>query len=86
MSPLTSAGTSPNPTAVDVVLPCLDEVEAIATVLSAMPSGYRPIVVDNGSTDATALVAAEMGAEVVREPKRGFGAAWAWKALPPRGS
>ncbi|MEZ5349284.1 MAG: glycosyltransferase family 2 protein [Microthrixaceae bacterium] len=78
MSPLTSAGTSPNPTAVDVVLPCLDEVEAIATVLAGMPSGYRPIVVDNGSTDATALVAAEMGAEVVREPKRGFGAAcWA---------
>ncbi len=60
---------------VDVVLPCLDEVEAIPFVLSRMPTGYHPIVVDNGSSDGTALVAAEMGAEVVREPRKGFGSA-----------
>ena len=47
-------------------------------VLGRMPDGYRPIVVDNGSTDATAAIAAELGATVVSEPQRGFGAAcWA---------
>lgn len=62
----------------DVILPALDEQDAIPWVLARMPTGYRPIVVDNGSTDATAAVAAELGAEVVLEPQRGFGAAcWA---------
>lgn len=59
----------------DVVLPMLDEIEAIAGVLAAMPAGYRPIVVDNGSTDGSPEVAREMGALVVTEPERGFGAA-----------
>jgi glycosyltransferase involved in cell wall biosynthesis len=40
-----------------------------------MPPGYRPIVVDNGSTDGSAELAASLGATVVREPLRGFGAA-----------
>jgi glycosyltransferase involved in cell wall biosynthesis len=62
----------------DVILPALDEAEALAWVLPRMPDGYRPIVVDNGSTDGTADVAAELGAEVVGESRRGFGAAcWA---------
>jgi glycosyltransferase involved in cell wall biosynthesis len=59
----------------DVILPVLDEAAAIPGVLAAMPAGYRPIVVDNGSTDASAAIAAEFGAEVVSEPRRGFGAA-----------
>jgi glycosyltransferase involved in cell wall biosynthesis len=59
----------------DVILPVLDEAAAIPGVLVAMPPGYRPIVVDNGSTDASAAIAAEHGAEVVSEPRRGFGAA-----------
>ena len=59
----------------DVVLPMLDELEAIAGVLAAMPAGYRPIVVDNGSTDGSPDVARKMGALVVTEPERGFGAA-----------
>jgi glycosyltransferase involved in cell wall biosynthesis len=43
-----------------------------------MPDGYRPLVVDNGSRDGSAALAAELGAEVVSEPARGFGAAcWA---------
>ena len=59
----------------DVVLPVLDEAEAIPIVLGAFPAGYRPIVVDNGSTDGSAEIARERGALVVPEPRRGFGAA-----------
>ena len=59
----------------DVILPVLDEAAAIPGVLAAMPAGYRPIVVDNGSTDGSAAIAAELGALVVEEPRRGFGAA-----------
>jgi glycosyltransferase involved in cell wall biosynthesis len=40
-----------------------------------MPGGYRPIVVDNGSTDRTAELARDAGATVVAESTRGFGAA-----------
>ncbi|MEO3874474.1 glycosyltransferase family 2 protein [Nonomuraea sp. B12E4] len=60
---------------IDVVLPCLNEAEALPWVLERMPDGYRPIVVDNGSTDGSDRVAAAHGALVVREPRRGFGAA-----------
>ncbi|WP_456249768.1 glycosyltransferase family 2 protein [Longispora urticae] len=60
---------------VDVILPCLDEVEALPWVLTRLPAGYRAIVADNGSTDGSALLAAEYGARVVHVPRRGFGAA-----------
>lgn len=63
------------PAAVDVVLPVLDEREAIPWVLERMPEGYRAIVVDNGSRDGSAEVAARLGARVVAESRRGFGAA-----------
>ncbi|HEX8869950.1 MAG TPA: glycosyltransferase family 2 protein [Lentzea sp.] len=59
----------------DVVLPCLDEAAALPAVLSALPSGYRAIVVDNGSTDGSPSVAASLGALVVHETRRGYGAA-----------
>ena len=59
----------------DVVLPVLDEVDAIPGVLAQLPRGYEPIVVDNGSSDASAKVALSLGARVVMEPARGFGAA-----------
>jgi glycosyltransferase involved in cell wall biosynthesis len=61
-----------------VVLPVLDEREALPWVLGRMPRGYEPIVVDNGSTDGSGELAGRLGARVVREPARGFGAAcWA---------
>lgn len=60
---------------VDVVLPCLDEAQALPWVLERMPTWARPVVVDNGSTDGSAEVAAGLGAHVVTEPRRGFGAA-----------
>ncbi len=60
---------------IDVVLPVLNEAAAIPRVVRTLPSGYRAIVVDNGSTDASAAVAREVGATVVTEPRRGFGSA-----------
>ena len=63
------------PSMPDVVLPVLDEAEAIPGVLARLPRGYEPIVVDNGSTDGSATVALNLGARVVIEPARGFGAA-----------
>jgi len=59
----------------DVVLPVLDEREALPWVLARLPAGYAPLVVDNGSTDGSAEVARALGARVVHEPRRGFGAA-----------
>jgi len=61
--------------AVDVVFPCLNEAAALPWLLSRMPSGYRAIVVDNGSTDGSAAVAQSLGALVVVESQRGFGSA-----------
>ena len=60
---------------VDVILPCLDEAAALPWVLDRIPDGWRAIVVDNGSTDGSAELAATRGATVVTEPLRGFGAA-----------
>ncbi|MEU8804602.1 glycosyltransferase family 2 protein [Spirillospora sp. NPDC048819] len=60
---------------IDVVLPCLDEAQALPWVLTRMPEGFRPLVVDNASTDGSARVAAAHGARVVAAPDRGFGAA-----------
>lgn len=60
---------------VDVILPALDEAEALPWVLKAIPSGIRAIVVDNGSTDDTAVVARAHGATVVYEAVPGFGSA-----------
>lgn len=59
----------------DVVLPCLDERAALPRVLGGVPDGFRAIVVDNGSTDGSARVAADLGATVVTEPRPGYGAA-----------
>ena len=58
-----------------VVLPVLDERDALPWVLERMPGGYDPIVVDNGSTDGSGELAAALGARVVHEPQPGFGAA-----------
>jgi glycosyltransferase involved in cell wall biosynthesis len=69
---LRSIATTPS---VDVILPVLNEAEALPGVLGALPAGLGAIVVDNGSTDDSGALAAELGARVVHEPRRGFGAA-----------
>jgi glycosyltransferase involved in cell wall biosynthesis len=64
---------------VSVVIPCLNEAEPIAGVVAeALGAGAdEVIVVDNGSTDATAANARAAGARVVSEPRRGYGRACA---------
>ncbi len=73
MADVTSA--TPRSSGVDVVLPCLDEAEALPWVLGRIPPGWRAIVVDNGSRDGSAELARSLGATVVEESRRGFGAA-----------
>ncbi|MFF7361625.1 glycosyltransferase [Streptomyces sp. NPDC008125] len=63
------------PPDVDVVLPCLNEAEALPWVLARIPDGWRALVVDNGSDDGSAEIARALGATVVHETRRGFGAA-----------
>jgi glycosyltransferase involved in cell wall biosynthesis len=60
---------------VTVVLPCLNEAASLPGVLAALPDGYRPLVVDNNSTDGTAEVARRHGADVVAERRPGYGSA-----------
>ena len=68
---------------ISVVIPCLDEEGAVgATVDQAWEGIHRSgrtgevVVVDNASTDRSAEVAAEHGATVVHEPRRGYGSAY----------
>jgi len=60
-----------------VIIPALDEQEALPHVLRDIPRPPvgRVVVADNGSRDGTARVAVEHGAEVVHQPERGYGAA-----------
>jgi len=60
---------------VSVVIPALNEEASLPLVLGDLPAVGDVIVVDNGSTDRTADVAADCGATVVAEPSRGYGAA-----------
>jgi glycosyltransferase involved in cell wall biosynthesis len=58
------------------VIPALNEEKSLGAVLDRIPTWVdRVVVADNGSTDATARVARERGAEVVHEEQRGYGAA-----------
>lgn len=58
-----------------VLMPVLNEAEALPRVLAEMPPGLRVVVCDNGSTDESAALAREGGAEVVSWPARGYGGA-----------
>lgn len=60
-----------------IVIPALNEQLAIGTVLKSIPECHRGdvILVDNGSTDQTARIAAQLGAKVVTESRKGYGSA-----------
>jgi glycosyltransferase involved in cell wall biosynthesis len=60
-----------------LIIPALDEADSIGRQLDQLPPGIfaQIIVVDNGSEDATAEVARAAGAQVVCEPRRGYGQA-----------
>lgn len=72
-----------SPVEISVVIPCLNEEEAVGVVVDQAWEGIRRsgregevIVVDNDSSDRSAEVAAEHGARVVSEPRRGYGSAY----------
>ena len=61
---------------ISVIIPAFNEELAIGRVLDEIPNTVSEvIVVDNGSTDATAAVAQLRGAVVVYEPTKGYGQA-----------
>jgi glycosyltransferase involved in cell wall biosynthesis len=68
-------GHTPDKISCDVLLPCLDEADALPWILGRMPKGFRPLVIDNGSRDGSAQLAADLGATVVHAERRGYGAA-----------
>src|SRR5437870_3516879 len=68
---------------VSVVIPCLNESETIAICIRKAKAAMERdgisgevIVVDNGSTDGSDLIAAEEGARVINETRRGYGNAY----------
>jgi dolichol-phosphate hexosyltransferase len=62
---------------ITVIIPCLNEEEAIPLVLRDVPDFVDEVlVVDNNSTDRTAEVAAGLGAKVVTEKIPGYGRAY----------
>ena len=73
---------------ISVVIPTLNEAQAIGEVVGAVPQGWVQdiFVVDNGSTDDTAEQATLAGARVICEPRRGYGAACMAGAIAARDS
>ncbi len=62
---------------ISVVIPCYNEEDGIRHVYAGMPSYVdEVVVVDNNSTDRTAEVARSLGAKVVFQPRKGYGAAY----------
>jgi glycosyltransferase involved in cell wall biosynthesis len=72
---------------VTLIIPALNEAACIGPLLAELPAGLvqQVIVADNGSTDNTAGAARRAGAEVVREPRRGYGYACAAGVAAARG-
>lgn len=64
---------------VSLIIPALNEAECLGRLLGEVPPNltHQVIVVDNASTDGTAEVARSGGAQVIHEPRRGYGYACA---------
>jgi glycosyltransferase involved in cell wall biosynthesis len=68
---------------VSVVMPCLNEEEAIASCIEKIQAAFARaningeiVVCDNGSTDNSVAIAQSMNARVVYQPMRGYGNAY----------
>jgi glycosyltransferase involved in cell wall biosynthesis len=69
---------------ISIVIPALNEKDGIVRTIQSIPKtqlenmGYKVqiLIVDNGSTDGTGELAQKAGAEVILEPKRGYGSAF----------
>ncbi|MFL5973985.1 MAG: glycosyltransferase family 2 protein, partial [Solirubrobacterales bacterium] len=77
------AGDPARPPLVSVVIPCLNEAETIVECVARARDALQThdlhgevIVADNGSSDGSPDLAAEAGARVVHEPRRGYGSAY----------
>jgi glycosyltransferase involved in cell wall biosynthesis len=70
-------GAADKPFVVDVVVAARNQQKGIARIVAEIPARIvrSVLVVDNGSTDATARAAEDAGAIVLREGKGGYGAA-----------
>jgi len=68
---------NPSPHRIALIIPALNEAESIGRQLAEIPEGLvqQTIVADNGSRDGTAEIAAAAGADVVHEPRKGYGSA-----------
>jgi len=82
----------PSEPEISVVIPCLNEEDAVGNVVDQAFEGIRRsgrpgevIVVDNGSTDASAEVAAAHGARVLTELRPGYGSAYLTGLAEARG-
>jgi glycosyltransferase involved in cell wall biosynthesis len=61
---------------ISVIIPTYNEAQSIGRVLADIPATVDEVlVVDSDSSDGTVAIASEMGARVVREPRRGYGRA-----------
>src|SRR6202140_5027972 len=81
-SPKQQAAPSPRPVEVSIVMPCLNEAETLATCIQKAQQAIQKdglsaeiIVADNGSTDGSQMIAAELGARVVPVKRKGYGSA-----------
>jgi dolichol-phosphate hexosyltransferase len=62
---------------ISVVIPCYNEEDGIRSVIESMPPYVdEVVVVDNNSTDRTGEIARSLGAVVVFQPRKGYGAAY----------
>jgi glycosyltransferase involved in cell wall biosynthesis len=97
MSPTTAPHTAarladPTTPEVSVVIPCLNEADSIEACVAAAREALHDgdyagevVVVDNGSTDGSGALAADAGARVVHEPRRGYGRAYLTGLAEARG-
>src|ERR1700756_5846361 len=76
-TPRLCGGNELNRVRVSVIIPTHNEAQAIDRVLADLPTHLvtEVIVVDSNSTDGTPDLARKMGAQVIQEPRRGYGRA-----------